>query len=68
MLRQRLLISLFSAVLFLILSLPIVYHFTNKLFASLQIHILDASGNPSMTGLLVHATVFAIITLVVMYI
>ena len=67
-LKQKLLISLFCAILFIILSMPIVYHFTNGILETLDLHVLGLDGNPTITGLVVHAIVFALIVLLTMYV
>jgi|UniRef100_A0A6C0KPS4 hypothetical protein len=66
-LQQKLLISLFCSILFIILSMPIVYHFTNGIFETLDIHVLGIDGNPTITGLVLHAIVFGLIVLLTMY-
>ena len=66
-LKQKLLISLFCSILFIILSLPIVYHFTNGILETLDVHLLGMDGNPTITGLVVHAIVFGLIILLTMY-
>lgn len=67
-LKQKLLISLFSAILFIIISMPIVYHFTNGIFETLDLHILGADGQPTVTGLVIHAIVFGLVILLSMYV
>lgn len=67
-LRQKLLISLFCSILFIIISLPIVYHFTNGILETLNIHVLGADGQPTITGLVVHAIVFGLVVLLSMYV
>lgn len=66
--KKKVLISLFSAVLFIILSLPIVYMFTNNVFSKLiNVHTLDSKNCPTLVGIIIHGVVFAIITLASMY-
>jgi len=67
--KKKILISLFSAVLFIILSLPLVYMFTNNLlFRLMQINTLSDQHCPTLTGVFIHGLVFAILTLITMYI
>ena len=66
--KKKVLISLFSAVLFIILSLPIVYEFTNNLFTKLaNVQTLSAENCPTIEGIIIHGLVFAILTLLSMY-
>jgi hypothetical protein len=75
MLCQKVLISIFSAILFIIFSLHIVYQFTNFIFEFLNkrifhlqnFRILSEDGNPSLFGITVHAFLYAIVVLLSMY-
>jgi hypothetical protein len=49
--------SIYSAILFVIVSLPVTYKLTSNLYAG----ILTKSGCPSIIGVLLHATVFLVI-------
>ena len=64
-LKLKLLISLFSAVLFALLSLPVVYVFTNGLAKSVGLSFLE-NGVPTPLGIAVHAIVFAVIAFLLM--
>ena len=61
---QKVHISLIYAVLFAVLSLPIVYKLTNLIISGL----VDENGYPTIFGILVHALVFLIISVLLMYI
>lgn len=75
MLSQKVLISLFSAILFIIFSLNIVYQFTNYIFNLINnnlLHlqnyqILSENGCPTTFGIAIHAFLFAIVVLLSMY-
>lgn len=61
-LMQKVHIALIYAILFAVLSLPIVYRFTNMLIPGLT----DANGCPTLRGILVHSVVYMIVTLILM--
>lgn len=64
-LKLKLLISLFTAVLFALLSLPVVYGLTNGLAKSVGLSFYE-NGAPTMVGIAVHAVVFALIAFLMM--
>ena len=52
-------VSLFAALVFIIVSSPVTYKATNSLTTSLiKVRLSDAAGNPNNVGLVVHALVF----------
>lgn len=51
--------SLFAALLFIIISSQPVYKITNGVFSKvLNVRLADTAGNPTRTGLVIHAVVF----------
>ena len=59
-------ISVFSALLFFLIVNPFTYTLTQSIFGGLLGKIADASGNPTMTGILLHTVVFLLIVRVSM--
>lgn len=57
-------ISFVSAVIFLLVSLPWTYSLTNKL----GLKTLSGSGCPSLRGIFMHAAVFGLLTLALMFV
>ena len=52
-------LSLFAALLFIIISSQPVYKFTNSITTkTVKLRLADAAGNPTRAGLVVHALVF----------
>ena len=67
--QKKILISLFSAVMFIILSLPLVYMFTNNVLTKLiNVQTLSVQNCPTITGIFIHGIVFALLTLLSMYV
>jgi hypothetical protein len=64
-LQQKLMISLSSAVLFVLVSLPQTYDLTNKVLGGL-VGPLTTGGCPTTVGILTHAVVFYLVTRYVM--
>jgi len=58
-------ISLMSALLFLLIAAPFTYKLTGGLFENLGLEI-EKGGCPNMTGLIIHAVVFAVLIRVMM--
>ena len=54
-------ISLFSALIFLIVVSPYTYQLTDKLFGKLLGKIADANGCPTTTGLILHTIVYVLL-------
>jgi len=59
---NKFLISVYAAVLFLIISLPDVYKLTNQYIGPLIGRPLYGINGPTTTGLLIHTAVFLLIT------
>jgi ABC-type long-subunit fatty acid transport system fused permease/ATPase subunit len=55
--------TLLSVIVFLLVSLPSTYKFTNGIFGG---ELAEPSGCPTLIGLLVHALVFAVIIYILM--
>ena len=64
-LPEKTIISLEQGVFFYLLSLPIVYKLTNMLLPNVQ---TIRNGAPTLVGIFLHSIVFAIVTLVTMYV
>jgi hypothetical protein len=58
---RKMQISLYSAVLFLVISSPQLYKFTDKIFSTLGVDLADLNGCPTTQGLLLHTIVFGIV-------
>ena len=54
-------LSFATALLFIIISSPVLYKFTNQLFGPLGLRTSDASGKASNLGVVVHAIVFTLL-------
>ena len=54
-------LSLFLALLFIVLSSQPVYKITSSVFGPLKLRLADSAGNATRTGLVVHSLVFFII-------
>ena len=52
--------SLYVAILFLVISLPITYKFTNSLLKKVCV-LVNKNGCPTLCGLLIHAVVFMLL-------
>lgn len=50
-----------TALLFIIISSPIVYKLTNQLFAPLGLRTSDANGKASNFGVVIHSLVFVLL-------
>lgn len=56
-----------AIIVFIIVSLPMTYNFTNGIFDSLLgVQLTESSGCPNITGLLIHALVFGVIVYILM--
>lgn len=64
--QQKWIVAIFTGILFAIISSPLVYGVTNKLFASLNVGPLTTAGGPTTTGLLIHTVVFILVSRLVM--
>ncbi len=63
--NQKLMATLFSMIIFAIISLPITYKTTNNLLGGIS-PLTDGSGCPTIFGILVHSIVFGIIIFLLM--
>jgi hypothetical protein len=61
---NKLKISIFSAVIFLIIASPTMYTLTSSLFGQ----AIATNGCPTLTGLVLHAVVFGIIIYASMFV
>jgi hypothetical protein len=59
--EQKLTATLICVMIFIIISLPATYKFTDSIFGGLTSHFIDASGCPTLYGILIHSLVFGII-------
>ena len=59
--RDKWIVAVISAVLFLIIASPFMYNFTNSITSSFGLVLADSRGYPLMSGLLVHALIFLLI-------
>jgi hypothetical protein len=59
--NQKWSISIYSAFLFLLIVNPFTYKLTQSIFGGLLGKIADASGSPTMTGILLHTVVFLLV-------
>jgi len=65
--RQKWMISIWSALLFLLISSPFMYNVTNSLTSTIGF-LTSSNGCPNIHGLVLHAVVFAILIRVLMLI
>lgn len=63
--KEKLLISLLSGVLFLVVSSPIMYKLVNSLTMRVGIDI-ETGGCPHLNGLILHSVVFVILVFIIM--
>ena len=63
--KKKLLISILSGILFLIISLPFTYSLVNTFTMKMGLNI-ESGGCPNTAGLLVHSLVFVIVTFIIM--
>ena len=64
--RDKWIVSIISAVLFLIIASPFMYSLTNSLTSSFGLILADSRGCPLMSGLVVHALIFLLIVRLLM--
>lgn len=67
-LSKKLRITLLSVFIFLVVSAPITYKFTNSIFGGTAIMASNGSYCPTGFGLLLHTVVFGLITYALMFI
>ena len=63
--KEKLLISLLSGVLFLIVSSPLMYKIVNSFTMRAGLDI-ETGGCPNLRGLILHSVVFVILVFVIM--
>lgn len=65
--KQKFALACISGILFIILSLPATFIFTNKLFHSVvQTTFDDCPGLPTLNGSTLHALLYAIIMFIIL--
>lgn len=64
--EKKWMISLLSAIIFIIIASPTMFSFTNKVFKSFNIDILDEEENVTWTGLIIHGVVYMLISRLLM--
>jgi len=64
--KKELLFSLISAILFLIVSLPVTYSLTNAIFSGIGYPTVDANKAPTLFGILLHFVVFFLLSFGIM--
>ena len=65
--KEKLAISFWSGIVFIIISLPVTYKLINRLTISIaNISILDDNNCPNINGVLLHGIIFAIIVRLMM--
>jgi hypothetical protein len=58
---KKWLISLYSALLFIVIASPFVYGLVNSVTSLIGINIASESGCPNALGLIIHSVVFLLI-------
>lgn len=64
-LKKKILISILSGILFLVLSLPFTYSLINTFTIKMGLDI-ESGGCPNMKGVVVHSVVFILVTFILM--
>lgn len=59
--KDKWIIAVVSALLFLVIASPFLYLLTNRLFSKFGWPTHDASNNPTLFGLCLHALVFGLL-------
>jgi hypothetical protein len=65
--NQKWLIAIILGIIFLIVSIPIIYNLTNTLLSKINIHTTNKKGLPTPFGLVLHTLIFIIIVRVLMH-
>jgi uncharacterized membrane protein len=61
--EKKWVISIISALIFVLIALPQTFQFTNSIFKQIfGIKTINYDGNPTTWGLVIHGAVFALIT------
>ena len=64
--NQKLMATLLSVIVFIIVSMPFTYKLTNSILGGIGGPLADSSGCPTLCGLVVHSIVFGIIIFLLM--
>ncbi len=64
--NQKLMATLLSIIVFVIISSPFTYKLTNSILGGVIGSLADPSGCPTILGLVVHSVVFGIIVFLLM--
>ena len=64
---QKWLIAILLGIIFLIVSIPIIYRFSNTIFSKINLNTTDRNGIPTPFGLLLHTIIFIIIVRILMH-
>ena len=59
--RDKWIVSVISAILFLVIASPFLYSITNMLTSSIGLTIATDKGCPYVSGLIIHAILFGLI-------
>jgi hypothetical protein len=65
-LAEKVLISLMSAILFIVIGSPMLYKLVNSLTTKAGLVIASPDGCPNLKGLAVHGVVFFLVVLLIM--
>ena len=63
---QKVVISLMSAILFIVIGSPMMYKLVNSLTTKVGLVIASPDGCPNLKGLAVHGVVFFLVVLLIM--
>ena len=63
---QKVVISLMSTILFIVIGSPMVYKLVNSLTSKYGLDIASPDGCPNIKGLVVHGIIFFIVVLLIM--
>ena len=63
---EKLVISLISAILFIIINSPILYKFVNSLVIKYGITTASPDGCPTLVGIAIHGAIFFFVVLLIM--
>jgi hypothetical protein len=64
--NQKLMGTLISVIVFIIISLPTTYKVTNSILGEAVGSLANTEGSPTMYGIVVHSIVFGIIIFILM--
>ena len=63
---EKWVLALVAGILFVIIASPMLFKGTDYLLEKLKIHVVDASGKPSIVGLLIHGLIFVLLFRVIL--